>query len=247
MLEKLNTPNTIIIIGRAHSGTRLLPGALAEARVYIGEPLNIANDLLPVDDIYTACRMFGDFVKKTDKYDWDFSETLSCEIPGKFVELLTDYLTPLVESKSEKVGWKNPVNTLCYPWLVRLLPKATFIFWVRHPEGSSSKMSGVDRLERWNIPCKKYWFHEWNFRMRAVSWKYHYDIVNNTPQPENFLKVRFEDYVLEHNKTNQEIGNTLGLALPIQKLNTEKVKPLNMKFKKKYKFLEKAMEEMGYE
>lgn len=108
-------------------------------------------------------------------------------------------------------------------------------------------MSGVDRLERWNIPCKKYWFHEWNFRMRAVSWKYHYDIVNNTPQPENFLKVRFEDYVLEHNKTNQEIGNTLGLALPIQKLNTEKVKPLNMKFKKKYKFLEKAMEEMGYE
>ena len=63
MLEQLNNPNTIIVIGRGHSGTRLISFALSESGVYMGEPHNIAGDLLPPQPLYAACRIMGPFVR----------------------------------------------------------------------------------------------------------------------------------------------------------------------------------------
>ena len=247
MLNKLNSPNTIIIIGRAHGGTRLLPEAMKETGVYFGEPLNIASDLLPTDDIYSACRLFGLNVKYKGNYEWDFASVLDAEIPQKFIQLLEVYLKPLIEADSAKVGWKIPNNTLIYPWLVRLLPEAHFVHWVRHPEGSTSVMTGVDRLEKWNVPCKKFLLHDWNYKVRAASWKYHYDIVNDTPTPKNFLQIRFEDYIGNQLEQSAIVEDKLGVSLKSLHLNKGKVWQPKKNWRKKYPFLTKPMDELGYQ
>jgi hypothetical protein len=247
MLEKLNKKSTIIVIGRAHTGTRIIPDVLKASGIYIGEPLNKAHDLLPVDDIYAACRVFGKYVKYLGNHEWDFEYAHSVEIPQAFINLLTSYLKPLIESKDEMVGWKIPNNTLIYPWLVRLLPNATFVLWSRHPEGATKKMTGVDRLEKWNIPCKKFLLHDFNTKIKVVSWKYHYDIVNQTPKSKNYIELRFEDYVLNQETSKLALEKVIGKPLALVELNKAKADTSGSKLKRRYKFLRNAMDALNYD
>ena len=246
MLEKLNKKSTIIVIGRAHTGTRIVPDVLKASGVFIGEPLNKAHDLLPVDDIYAACRLFGKYVTYKGNHEWDFENAHKAEIPQEFIDLLTNYLKPLIESEEEIVGWKIPNNTLIYPWLVRLLPNATFVLWSRHPEGSTKKMTGVDRLEKWNIPCKKFLLHDFNTKIKVVSWKYHYDIVNQTPKPKNYIELRYEDYVLHQAISKAALEKVIGIPLKMVDLEKAKADYSGSKLKKHYKFLQKAMDDLDY-
>lgn len=246
MLQKLNNPNTVVIIGRGHSGTRILPEAMKDSGVYFGDPLNIASDLLPAGPMYEACRIFGPHVKYLGRYAWDFSETLSMEIPLDFIHALEKYLTVLIASDREKRGWKIPNSNLIYPWLTRLLPDATFIHWIRHPEGSTSAMMGIDRLEKWNVPCKKFLFHNYNYKVRAASWKYHYDIVHQTPTPERFLEVRFEDYIGDQTNQKQSIERLVGIELKALGMDKKKAWKPKKDWRKKYPFLKKAMDELDY-
>ena len=246
MLDKLNTENTTIIFGRANAGTRLIPSSLSASGVFIGAPLNIASDLLPPEPLYKACKVFGSYVDYKGKNEWDFSRVVDAEIPDNFKKLIEEYLQSLIHSDQEKLAWKLPENNLIFPWLVRLFPKANFIHWVRHPGDVIIKMMGVDRLEKWNIPCTKYWFHEWNYKMRAVSWKYHYDIVMDTPKPEKFKTVRFEDYILKQESTLKELSAFLNIEMQPVKVNPKKVGVRKLDVYKKYAFLRKAMDEMGY-
>jgi len=247
MLEKINTKNTIITIGRAHTGTRIIPDILKASGVYIGEPLNIANDLLPVDDIYAACRIFGKYVDYLGNFEWDFERAYNAEIPQEFIDLLTRYLNPLIASNAEMVGWKIPNNTLIYPWLVRLLPNATFVLWHRHPEGSTKKMTGVDRLEKWNIPCKKFLFHDYNTKIKVASWKYHYEIMTKTPKPTNVIDLKFEDYILNQADSKMALEKLIGIPLKSMELNKAKADNSGSKLKKRYKFIRAAMDDLGYE
>ncbi|MFC2175875.1 sulfotransferase [Bacteroidota bacterium] len=247
MLEKLNSPNTIVIIGRAHSGTRILPEAMKDTGVYFGEPLNVASDLLPTKQIYEACRIFGPYVDYKGGYKWDFKRAVEANIPSDFIRLLEAYLSPLIDSGHQKVGWKIPNSNLIYPWLVKLLPEATFIHWLRHPEGVTSVMMGVDRLEKWNVPCKKFLLHDWNYKVRAASWKYHYDIVRQTPLPKRFLEVRFEDFIADQPRVKQQIEEFAGVEMKTLDLNRDKVWKPKKDWRKKYPFLTEAMDVLNYQ
>ena len=247
MLEKLNKKSTIIIIGRSHSGTRILPEVLQSSGIFMGAPLNVASDLLPPDELYEACKIFGQQVIYKGNYHWDFTNAVRADIPIRFKQLLESYLQSLIQSNRQPLGWKIPENTLIYPWLCRLLPKATFIYWVRHPEGSCGRMAGVDRLEKWGIPCKKFWFHEWNYKIRVVSWKYHYDIVMHTPRPQNFLRIRFEDYVQQQDRSRKAVEELIGYELKNIELDQAKVVTYQRQLSKKYPFLRESMNELGYQ
>ncbi len=247
MLQELDQKGIFIVVGRANSGTRMLPEALQASGVYFGEPLNIASDLLPVDDIYAAVRMMGPYVDRVGTHAWDFKRVLEAEIPTEFVSHLERYLNPLIESPSELIGWKIPENNLIFPWLVRLMPNARFMHWVRHPETNCKKMMGIDRLTKWNIPAKKYLIHDGNHRMRASSWKYHFDIVEDTPRPANFIRVRFEDFLSQDPATIKAIDAFTGLTVRHPKLNPKKMEPLGRRYRQRFKFLEASMAEMGYE
>ncbi len=247
MLEKLNNPNTVIIIGRGHSGTRILPEAMKDSGIYFGEPLNVASDLIPPELLYDSCRIFGPFVKYLGNYEWDFSQTLEMEIPDEFIKKLEGYLVSIIEVNQEKVGWKIPQSNMIYPWLVRLLPKATFIHWTRHPEGATSAMMGIDRLEKWNIACKKFLLHEYNYKVRAASWKYHVDIVHKTPKPERYLEMRFEDYINDQDNQKKIVEELVGIELKELDLNKKKAWMPKKDWRKKYAFLKTPMDALNYE
>ena len=245
MLESLNSEHTIIVIGRGHSGTRLISFALQESGVYTGKPQNIAGDLLPPQPLYAACRIMGPCVKQIGKYEWDFSDLSTCDIPSNFLNHLEIYLGSLLHSESEYRGWKLPENTLIFPWLIRIFPKAKFVYWVRDPRDSILGLHGTDRLEKWNIPAKKFLFH--SRKLRAASWKYQYDIVAQTPKPKYFLTIRFEDFILKQPEVRAQLGAFLGLEVPEIPVNPAKVGGWKRSFPRPtYKFLHQAMKELKY-
>ena len=246
VIEKLNNPNTTIIIGRGHSGTRILPKSLQDSGFYLGEPLNEALDLLPKPDIYQACNIFGPYVDQVDNYNWNFDRAVKAQIPSLFLELLTRYLDPLIRSDRKHIAWKIPQSNLIYPWLVRLFPKANFIHWVRHPETACSKLSGIDRLENWNIPAKKFLFHSFNTKMRVISWKYHADIVMNSPKPQNLLRVRLEDCQEDPEHWTQVLGEFLKAQLEIPTIDRKRAGVSTNKYFNKYIFLRETMSNLNY-
>ncbi len=246
MLERLNHPDTLIIIGRGHSGTRILPKALEGSGIFFGSPLNSAYDLLPAEPIYEACRIFGPYVTYKGNYEWDFARVNQMEIPQGFTELLQQYLHSLLHSEKTRLGWKIPQNTLIFPWLVRLLPAAKFIHWIRHPEGSCSKMTGIDRLEKWGIDCDRFLFHEWNYKIRLASWKYHYDIVHQTPKPDHFMEIRFEDYITEQARYKKQVEDFIGIPLKELELDKNKIIGATKNLGKKYPFVQQSMMALDY-
>jgi hypothetical protein len=107
-------------------------------------------------------------------------------------------------------------------------------------------MTHVDRLEKWNIPCKKFLLHEWNYKVRAASWKYHYDIVKQTPSPQHFFRVRFEDYILDHTPTRKSVEDVIGQPLESLNLNPAKTRSFGMHYEKRFPFLRDALHDLGY-
>jgi hypothetical protein len=102
---------------------------------------------------------------------------------------------------------------LILPWLVRLLPKMRYIFWIRDARDAVLGNHVTDDLSIFNIP------HDVSpdanpYLARSVSWMYQVAIVNATPKPENWLVVRFEDFVLRQEEELRKLRAYLpGTAL----------------------------------
>ena len=71
----------ITIIGRGHSGTRAISHTLYASGVYMGATLNPSGDLIPPEDMYDACRVFGQYVKWNGGLSWDFNQVLLIDKP----------------------------------------------------------------------------------------------------------------------------------------------------------------------
>lgn len=195
-IEKLNNENTVIIICKGHSASRVIARTIRESGVFIGKRMRTSYDLRPVKPLYEAARIFGQHVKFIKDVEWSFSKVQTMEIPKEFVEFLEIYLKELLELPETVVkGWKLPETNLIYPWIVRLLPNAKYIHWLRHPKYCMSRMHKVDKLKHlWNVACNM----PKNIYVRSlISWKYHLDIVNAVEKPKNFLRLKFEDFVIK--------------------------------------------------
>ncbi len=210
----------VIVIGRGHSGTRAVAQTLLASGVYMGNRLNASNDLVPPEPMYEASRLFGGHVVYRGGQEWDFSQLRDMEIEQPFTKLLDDYLRPVHASNAAVKGWKLPETNLMYPWIVRLFPEAYFVHWVRDPRDAVIGEHITDDLSQWNVPCDK----TQNVRLqRAISWKYQADIVEATPRPENFITVRFEDFVLDQQQTLGRLEAFLEMPLVRTTVNAEAV------------------------
>ena len=200
----------ITVIGRGHSGTRAISQTLSESGVYMGEPLNKSWDLIPPQQMYDACRVMAKQVRHKGNLSWDFDTVLNGPIDPEFTDLLQQYLHSVLNSKADPKGWKIPETTLVFPWIARLYPEAYYIHWVRDPRDGVLNHHKTDDLRDFGIayPATDD-LHE----QRAISWKYQVEIVKATPQPKRFLTVRFEDFVLEQEKTLARLEEFLGMPL----------------------------------
>ena len=200
----------VTVIGRGHSGTRIMSQTLSDSGVYMGEPLNESWDLIPPEDMYEACRVMARYVLHEGGLQWDFSQLHAMPVDPAFTRLIESYLSSVLDSPADPKGWKIPETTLCYPWIVRLFPEAYYINWVRDPRDSIIGAHVTDDLSVFGIPYER--THDLRL-MRAVSWKYQREIVKATPTPQRTIQVRFEDFILEQNATLRRLERFLGFPL----------------------------------
>jgi len=200
----------VTIIGRGHSGTRIMSHTLTASGVCMGAPLNGSGDLLPPQPMYEACRILAPFVKWKGGLEWDFSALHDMPIPESFLERIRTYLVSVTDSASEWKGWKIPETTLVYPWIIRLFPEVKYIFWIRNPRDCIIGAHLTDDLRDFGISYPE---TEDPRRKRAISWKYQFDLVRATPRPKNWIEIRFEDFVLRQEKTLARLEAFLGIPL----------------------------------
>jgi len=244
-LDKLNNDKVICVIGRGRSGTRLITRALRESGVFMGDPLNESEDLIPPDYLYEACKVMGRQIRYKQNFELDFSQLEELSASAVFKEFVRLYLCSLLTSSAPLRGWKLPENNLIFPWLVQLLPNVKYIYWVRDPRDVILGPHVTDNLSNWSVPCERL---DNVLRMRAQSWKYQYDIVKQARRPKNFITIKFEDFVLEQEKTLPRLEKYLGF--PLKKIESDPSRIARWKTDAAYEhieFLEPALEELGYE
>jgi hypothetical protein len=200
----------IIVIGRGHSGTRAISHTLTCSGVYMGATLNISGDLVPPQDLYESCRVMAKHVVHHGGLTWDFSALHTMPIDPEFTRLLERYLVSVLSSPAERKGWKIPETTLILPWIVREFPEAHYIYWVRDPRDCILGGHVTDDLARFGVPYDR--VPEVR-AMRAVSWKYQREIMRSTPPPRRCIQVRFEDLVLDQERTLGRLEEFLGFGL----------------------------------
>ncbi len=200
----------ITIIGRGHSGTRAISNTLAASGVYMGEPLNKSWDLIPAEDMYDACRIFGQYVRWNGGLDWNWDDILSMDIPKEFKAKLFTFLETVLTKDAPLKGWKIPETTLCFPWISRIFPDAKYIFWIRNPRDCILGRHCTDDMTRFGISYPQC---DDDRLRRAYSWRYQYDLVKATPRPKNWIEVRLEDFVLKQEETLQRLEEFLGIKL----------------------------------
>lgn len=234
----------VTIIGRGHSGTRAISHTLSESGVYMGAELNDSGDLLPPQDLYDACRVFGRYVKYLGDLEWDFSEVNSMDIDPEFTTLVNSYLSSVLENTDEHRGWKLPETTLIYPWIVRMFPDIRYIYWVRDPRDCIIGHHMTDDLAKFGI---NYEATDDLRLQRAISWKYQSAIVEATPSPQHLLTVRFEDFVLRQDDTLARIEEFLGIPLTKIEVRPESVGRWKTDTEKHdFEFFARELDKHGY-
>jgi hypothetical protein len=81
-----------------------------------------------------------------------------------------------------------------------------------------------------------------------MSWKYQFDIVKSVPLPKRFIRVRYEDFCLDHESEVARLSEYLGIELePLRDVRTDAVyKWKRMDDHETFSFLEPAIAELGY-
>ena len=200
----------ITVIGRGHSGTRAISQTLYASGVFMGSKLNPSGDKVPPEAMYDACRVLGGHVKWNGGLSWDFAPLHTMEIDTEFKVLIESYLADVLSGKSAHGGWKIPETTLVYPWIVRMFPDIKYVHWIRDPRDCILGHHMTDDLHHFRVDCPM----TTNVRKRrAISWQYQYELVNSTPKPKNYILIRFEDFILEHEETLQRLEDFLGIPL----------------------------------
>ncbi len=200
----------ITVIGRGHSGTRALSHTLSASGVYMGAEINDSGDLVPAEDLYEACRIMAGHVRHLGGLRWDFTALHTMPIDPAFERLVLRYLASVLDSSAPLRGWKLPETTLVYPWIVRMFPDNRYIHWIRDPRDCILGRHLTDDLADFGVPYDPV---DDDYTRRAISWKYQVEIVRATPPPHRVLKVRFEDFVLEHETVLRRIEDFTGIPL----------------------------------
>ena len=200
----------VTVIGRGHSGTRAMSHTLSASGVYMGERLNKSGDLIPPEAIYAACRVMARRVTYLGDLRWDFSKLRTGPIDPTFTGLIESFLSSVLGSDAPWRGWKIPETTLVFPWIVRMFPEIHYIYWVRNPRDGILKTHKTDDLADFGIDYPP---TDDVYERRAISWKYQHELVKQTPTPKHFIKVRFEEMVLEQEKTLGKLEEFLGIPL----------------------------------
>ncbi len=245
------SPLRVTLIGRGHSGTRAFVESLLRSGVYMHYDRPKTYDYVGDCAIYEAARIFGSYVDRVGEHEWDFRRAIEAPIPPRFVELVERHLRP-IDGADGAAGYKLPETTLIFPWLVRLRPDLHYVHWVRDPRDGVLHQHLTDGLAKFGVPMAdsdlSWIFSEpERLKRRAISWKYQHDLVAQTPKPPKWKVVRFEDFILDHERVNADLGQFLGLALTNIETRPDAVGRWKGRAMPGLELLRPLMEHYGYE
>lgn len=209
-MQKSLTMALITVIGRGHSGTRAISHTLYASGVFMGSQLNPSGDKIPPHAMYDACRVLAQHVQWNGGLSWEFEPLLTMPIDARFKELINEYLADVLQNDAAQRGWKIPETTLVYPWIARMFPEIKFIHWIRDPRDCILGSHKTDDLRDFGV---NYPQTDDVYERRAISWLYQYRLMQATPEPENVIQVRFEDFVLNQKATLKRLEAFLGIPL----------------------------------
>lgn len=203
----------VIIVGRGHGGTRAAANLLIDSGVFLGKKLGVTKDLFPATWLLEANEIASERVKSEGElsdWKWNFSGLVDTEPTNEFQNYVRIYAHQVL-SHDPPSGWKFPLSTYCYPWLVKMFPEAYFIQWIRDPRDMILRQNFPDHdLLRFGIPSEQI---KDKFRSRLRSWTYLSAIVEATPEPKRFITVKLEDFVLDHQTQVDRLSNFLSIPL----------------------------------
>jgi len=211
----------------------------------MGSSINPSGDKIPPQKMYDACRVLAQYVDWEGGLSWNFSRLFSEEIPNEFTDLISDYLQDVLNNKSEHKGWKIPETTLIYPWIQRMFPDIKYIHWVRDPRDGILSGHKTDDLRDFGI---QYELTDDIRKRRAISWYYQYQLMKATPESKNWIKIRFEDFVLHQEETLEKLEAFLGF--PLGRIIVRKAPVERWKQDANHQeldFLQNALKENGYQ
>jgi hypothetical protein len=193
---------------------------LSESGVFMGAELNDSGDLVPPAEMYEACRVMARHVRHLGGTDWDFDSLHEITVDPEWTRLVESYLSSVMSSDAEHKGWKIPETILVYPWIVRMFPNIKYIYWIRDPRDSIIGRHVTDDLSDFDVEYER----TENVReRRAISWKYQLELYKATPPPENLIEIRFEDFVLDQERTLARLEKFLGIRLARIEVRPESV------------------------
>lgn len=203
----------VFVVGRGHNGTRVAAQLLQRGGLFMGAPLNGSMDLTPHSNtMYRAAQLAGTFVQ-VDGRSYE-TALFSMEPPKEFRELVFRYLQQGELDRRVldgfRAGFKLPETTLCYPWLVRMFPKAAYLLWGRDPRGTIRTPHGTDNLSEWGVQG---WPGDLSpGRARALSWATQARILLDEPtRPTRSVWTSLERYCLDPLGVRNQIREVLGL------------------------------------
>lgn len=234
----MSNDNIVTIIGRGHSGTRMIAGALKNSGFYMGD-VNVSNDKKPYAPIYELSKIvLSQYISISDNYEVDISKMYE-DVPDFAVKKINYYLNDVFSSKNKNKGWKLPETVFIYPWLVQMYPQIKYILWFRNPKANKHHNSD-DFLRDWRIMnCESLS----SINLMDISWKIQYDIITKT-HANNTIFVKYEDYVLNHNNEIKRISDFLNFSLNKHSVIKNKAQYPNREVPN---FLKKPMRNLGYQ
>ena len=236
----------ITVIGRGHSGTRVISHTLYASGVYMGSQLNPSGDKIPPQAMYDACNVMAKYIKWKGGLSWDFAPLFTMPIDSEFKRHINTYLADVLDKKVTHKGWKIPETTLVYPWITRMFPEIKFIHWIRDPRDCIIRKHMTDNLRKFGV---KYPHTDDVYEMRAISWLYQYQLMEVTPKPKHVIRIYFEDFVVKQEETLKRLEAFLGIPLSRVIVRPEEVARWKTEIVPStlpYELLRKALIENGY-
>jgi len=203
----------------------------------------------PIREIYALSL---EFVSQKSFGEWDFSKMVNDHIPEKVIISYFDYISDLLESNFDFCGWKMTESMLFYPWTVRIFPEWYYIHVVRDIRSHIFRKEESDEMDHTKmfynhldktVPLDEYGNIRSDIQI-ALNWKYQLDIVNSLPKPENFIQVKFEDFLLNQDYELERLSDFLGVKLVKLPVHPEKADQWKKELKQGVSHLNSAQQKI---
>ena len=199
----------VFIIGSRHSGAGLLSKLFYSSHFFMG---NLSDSGEQINEFYIQAIAHStlELAEKTDKFSWNIDRLFTQNMPDLFYENFEKFLNENLMEDKNRIAVKCPDIIFCLPYFLAFMHKAYFIEIVRDPRDVASHGDFMQSNSPFSIQLfsdlKAPTLHH------ASVLLYQFRLIQACKEVfpwRNYLCIRHEDFVYEHDKTVTKIEDFL--------------------------------------